>query len=454
MRSFDLIRILARKHEVHLLSVTINKEESKEFKEIKKTCKSIKVIYINPLVAILNCFRFPFLPYEVAYCYSEKVRKTIKKIIDKENIDVVYLKRLRSAIYLDRSLSDQLNSPRVLTDFTSEESRSLPRHLRGGYTTKVVIDTTDAMSMFYFRMCQAHYFPKNLFYLWQAFLYRRFERETMKKVKNWVVCSEVDKKYLQEFGENININVVPNPVDTNYFLPWRSGTIPPRRSPFGHLRGEKRHLRGVASFSPSRWPASPKLQRGEPKDSSKVERRGGQGNSLLFRGLMDKPVNIDACLFFVKKILPLVKQHIKDVKLFIVGPKPHRLILKLHNKNDIFVTGFIKDIREYIGNTTISVCPLRIGSGTRHKILQAWAMGKPIVSTTIGAEGLLYEKDKNIAIADTTEEFAKEIISLLKNKRRYDTLAKNGRKTVVKHYSFKVIGQKLETLIQNVKGIK
>src|SRR3972149_2285879 len=85
-RSFDLIRILAEKHEVHLLSVVTQKETPKEFNQIRKVCKSVKVIYINPFVAILNCFRFPLLPYELAYCYSEKVTETIKKIIDEENI--------------------------------------------------------------------------------------------------------------------------------------------------------------------------------------------------------------------------------------------------------------------------------------------------------------------------------------------------------------------------------
>jgi len=442
-RSFDLIRILAKKHEVHLLSIVAQKETPKEFDQIIKVCKSVKVIYINPLVAIFNCLRFPFLPYEIAYCYSKKTKQEIQKIIKSHKIDLVYLKRLRSAIYLlqSKTLLEKCHSELVEESFSTElvdrdpSTQPVPSVVEGvGMTTKVVVDTTDAMSMFYFRMYKSHSFPKNLFYLLQAVLYKRFEKKTIEKIRNWIVCSESDQKYLQKLGADVNIYVVSNPVDTGYFSPRRSSFFTPKES-----RSLPRHLRGVASFSPSRW----------PKDSSKVERRDEQGSSLLFRGLMDKPVNIDACLFFIKEIMPLVKKKIENVKLYIVGPKPPSVIKKCNDGKSIFVTGFVKDIRKCIKDTDLSICPVRIASGTRFKITQAWAMGRPVVSTSNGAEGLLYEKDKNIAIADNPKEFAKQIVSLLKNKKLYDTLAKNGRETIVREYSFRVIGQRLERVIQN-----
>ena len=254
----------------------------------------------------------------------------------------------------------------------------------------------------------------------------------MERIKNWIVCSEIDQKYLQRLRSDVNIHVVQNTVDTDYFSRLKYLSLRgPRASRGGRSNLKNREIASLLEVARNDIP-----------------------HSLLFRGLMDKPVNIDACLFFVKEILPKVKQDIKDVKLFIVGPNPHRLIRKLHNEKDIFVTGFVKDVREFIEKTNISICPVRIGAGTRHKILQAWALSRPVVSTTTGAEGLLYKKDKNIAIADSREEFAKEIISLLKNRRKYDKLALNGRRTAVKYYSFKAVGQKLETIIRNVKSLK
>lgn len=453
-RSFDLIRILAKKHEVHLLCLTTKKEIHEEFNEIKKVCKSVKIIYQNPLKSMLNCLRFPFLPAEVAYCYSEKAKWEIQKIIKSQKIDLVYLKRLRSAIYLPqpKTLLEKCHSELVEESFSTELVDRDPSTRRFapsvGMTTKVVVDTTDAMSMFYFRMYRSHSLPKNLFYLWQAVLYKRFEKSTMEKIKNWIVCSQNDQEYLQKLGTDVNIHVVSNPVDVNYFSPPRSSFSTSKGS-----RSLPRHLRGVASFSPSRSGATP--PRRSPFGHLRGEKiRGGHDNFLLFRGLMDKPVNIDAALFFIRSIFPIVKKRIKNVKLYIVGPKPAEVIRKYNDGKSIFVTGFAQDIRKYIKETDISICPVRIASGTRFKILQSWSMGRPVVSTTIGAEGLLYEKDKNIAIADSPKEFAKEIISLLKNKTRYDTLAKNGRKTAVAQYSFKVISQKLERVIQNVKCFK
>jgi len=370
IRSFDLIRILAKKHEVHLFSLITRKETPKEFSEIKRICKSVNIIYLNPLIALSNCVLFPYLPAEVAFCRSPIAKKTIEDIVESEKIDLIYAKRLRSVIFIPK-----VNIP-------------------------IVLDSTDAMSIFYSRLNKHSNYPKKLIYKLEEIKYRIFEKKTMKEIGNWIVCSPVDKKKLQRFGADANIYVVPNPVDTEYFY------------------------------------FCPKLN---------------YSSTLLFGGLMDKPVNIDAALFFIHSIFPIVKKKIKNVKLYIVGPKPPSVIRKYNDGKSIFVTGFVEDIRKYKKETDISICPVRIASGTRQKILHAWAIGRPVVSTTIGAEGLLYKKNKNIVVADSPKEFAKQIISLLKNKTRYDTLAKNGRKTAVSAYSLKVVSQKLEAVIQNVK---
>ena len=447
-RSFDLIRILAKKHEVHLLSVTTNKEEPKEFKEIKKLCKSVIVIYINPFVAILNCLHSPFLPYEVAYCYSKKVNQEIQRIIKSQKIDLVYLKRLRSAIYLPQSktLLEKCHSELVEESFSTElverdpSTQPVPSVVEGvGMTTKVVIDSTDAMSMFYFRMYKSHPFPKNLFYLYQAVLYKKFEKKTMKKIRNWIVCSEIDKKYLKGISSNVNIHVVPNAVDPSYFSPSSRPFTTSKES-----RSLPRHLRGVTNFSPSKSGTTP------PRRSPSGHLRGEYFNTLLFRGLMDKPVNIDAALFFIRSIFPIVKKKIKNVKLYIVGPKPPSVIRKYNDGKSIFVTGFVQDIRKYIKETDLAICPVRIASGTRFKILQSWSMGRPVVSTAVGAEGLFYKSDYNIAIADTPKEFAKKIIRLLQDKKYYHALQRNGLKSSQAEHSLKAVGEKLERVLNHV----
>lgn len=372
VRSFDLIKMLEKKHAVHLLSVTTQKKESKEFKEIKKNCRSVNIIYLPFSKAMLSCLRLFYLPYEVAYCDSKEAEKRIEEIIKKEKIDLVYLKRLRSAIFF----------PNI----------SIP----------VVLDTTDAMSMFYKRMSKNYKFPKNLFYLFESTKYKVYEQNIMKKIKNWIVCSNTDKGYLEALNNNISISVVPNAVDSNYFHPIAN------------------HKSLIAN------------------------------HSLLFRGLMDKPVNIDAVLFFVNRIFPLIQKQIKDTKVFIVGPNPHHVIKRLNDNKTIFVTGFVRDIREYIAKAAVVICPLRIGSGTRHKILQAWAMGRPVVSTVIGAEGLQYKAGENIEIANDPKSFAKKIVMLFENKNQYNKLATNGRKTVESNHDLDVISKKLDRVLSHV----
>lgn len=375
IRSFDLIKILSKNNEVYLFSVVSNKKEPSEFKEIKKLCRSVTIVKLPFYKSIINCLRFLYLPYEVAFCYSKEVENKIKETIKKEKIDLIYLKRLRSAIFL----------PQV----------SIP----------VIIDTTDAMSMFYYRMFQKHTFPKNLFYFFEGVKYKWYEKKMMKKIKDWIVCSEVDKKCLKTVSSSTKIEVVSNPVDVNLFK----------------YQLITNHQSQIANYS------------------------------LLFRGIMNKPVNIDAVLFFAHKIFPLIKKEIKAVKLFIVGPNPSLAVRKLGNSSDIFVTGFVKDVRKTISDSTVVICPIRIGSGTRHKILQAWVMRKPVVSTTIGAEGLMYKDNENILIADDPETFAQKILLLFKNKKLYTKLAQNGRRTVEKNYSLESVEKKLESIIGNVK---
>lgn len=369
-RAFELIKMLSKKHNVHLLSITNYKKEPIEFSEIRNICKSFRVIRVGKFRSILNCFRYPRLPLEVSYCKLGRVQEEIEKIANKEKIDLVYLKRLRSAIYLP--------------------SLQIP----------VVLDTTDAMSMFYFRMFEGHGFPKSLLYLFEALKYRKLEKDLLGKIRNWVVCSDIDKKYLETLGVNANIYTVPNPVDVDYF------------------------------------------------QSSK---RKYSGKIILFRGLMDKPVNIDAVLFFSHKIFPLVKKKIKDVKFYIIGPKPAKNIRKLNDGKNIFVKGYVEDMKICLENSTVCVCPIRIGSGTRHKILQAWSMGKPVISTSIGAEGLMSTDGIDVEIADDPKQFAQKIIRLLTDKIYYNMMAKSGRMIAEKRYSLQAVNTKLEQVLNAVR---
>lgn len=132
-------------------------------------------------------------------------------------------------------------------------------------------------------------------------------------------------------------------------------------------------------------------------------------DNIIFSGLMDKPVNIDACIFFYNEIFPKILKRKPNIKFYIVGPNPSYKIKRLKN-NNVSIIGAVDDIRRYLRKAGLIVCPLRIGSGTRNKVLQAMALGKSVVSTTIGAEGIEVTSGKDIIIADRPEEFAENVL--------------------------------------------
>ena len=140
-----------------------------------------------------------------------------------------------------------------------------------------------------------------------------------------------------------------------------------------------------------------------------VERRPGSRN-ILFLGTMHWPPNIDCVLHFHNEILPLVRREIPDVTFTIAGQRPPASITRLASDPAVRVTGYVSDARELAAECGVFVVPLRSGSGVRVKILNAMAMGLPVVSTSVGAEGLEAVHGEHILIADTPEDFARAVV--------------------------------------------
>jgi sugar transferase (PEP-CTERM/EpsH1 system associated) len=137
-------------------------------------------------------------------------------------------------------------------------------------------------------------------------------------------------------------------------------------------------------------------------------------NTLVFTGSMDWLPNEDAIQFFTREVLPLVREREPGVKLTVVGRKPYASLLELSKRDpSIVVTGRVEDVRPYMERAAAYVVPIRVGGGTRLKIYEAMAMGRPVVSTTIGAEGLPLEDGEDLLIADTPRAFADAVVRVL-----------------------------------------
>lgn len=162
-------------------------------------------------------------------------------------------------------------------------------------------------------------------------------------------------------------------------------------------------------------------------------------DTLVFTGKMDYRPNVDAALWFSQEIFPLVRRRIPDSTFYIVGQKPHPRLDSLRNIPGIHLTGWVESTRPYLHAAAVYIAPLRMGSGTRLKLLEAMASGCAIVATSTASAGLQVGVKQAMIIEDTKEAFASAIIALLQNPEQRRQLGENARHFVKQHYDWTVI---------------
>lgn len=175
-----------------------------------------------------------------------------------------------------------------------------------------------------------------------------------------------------------------------------------------------------------------------------------QPGSLVFTGSFTYHANMDAAYYFLKEIYPRVKESLPGVSMKIIGNTDGVDLNEWSIDDSINFTGFIRDVRPTVAQSWLSVVPLRIGAGTRLKIIESLALGTPVVSTSKGAEGLGVEHGVNILVADEPDEFARAVVSILQNPDLREKLSSEGRRLVLEQYSSEVLGRKFNTLLDQI----
>lgn len=165
--------------------------------------------------------------------------------------------------------------------------------------------------------------------------------------------------------------------------------------------------------------------------------------SIISVASMDWRPNVDAVLWFCDKVLPIIRHEYPSVKFHIVGKGVPRAILARASDN-VIVAGFVPDVRELLSRSAVVVVPLRVGGGMRIKILNALAMGKAIVSTSVGCEGIDVIHRQNIFIADTAESFARGVVDLLRDEKLRRQLGEQGLSLVKARYEWQYLVGKME----------
>lgn len=227
----------------------------------------------------------------------------------------------------------------------------------------------------------------------------RYERRVCQAADRIVAVSEADRDALQRLASGLDITVVPNGVDLDFLRP---GVVPPQP--------------------------------------------GLKQPALVFTGKMDYRPNVDAVLWLVETVLPLVVAEAPGVHLYVVGQKPHARLAALADHPAVTITGRVPDVRPYIAGAGVYVVPLRIGGGTRLKVLEAMAMGQAIVSTRLGCDGFPFEDGREVAFADDPSTFAAHVVTLLEDRARAMALGQRARAYVATHFGWDAIVPRLEAV--------
>jgi len=175
--------------------------------------------------------------------------------------------------------------------------------------------------------------------------------------------------------------------------------------------------------------------------------------TLLFFGAIDYYPNTDGLLFFTREIFPLLEARVPRVRLSIVGRRPPESIVSLRSAR-VEVTGAVDDVRPHIERAAVVIVPLRLGGGTRLKILEAMAMGKAIVSTSVGAAGLDVVPERDLLIADTPEAFAHQVSRLLDDPALARRLGRAARQLVAARYGWTASVDRLSSFYGEVMAAR
>jgi polysaccharide biosynthesis protein PslH len=166
--------------------------------------------------------------------------------------------------------------------------------------------------------------------------------------------------------------------------------------------------------------------------------RAPQADHILHIGTMFWPPNVDGVLWFLREVYPLIQDARPDVCFDIVGARPPKTITETgRSLEGVKVAGYVQDAGEYLKNTGVMVVPLLSGGGMRVKILEALAEGLPIVTTSIGCEGIAVENGRHLLVADSPQEFARATLRLLEDRTFASTLVRNGRELIEQGYDYR-----------------
>jgi len=393
LRNFNIIRGLADRHQLALMCYVAQDENR-----------------IDDSLQILSHYCDPIITVPV------NKRTNIDRLIDIVTNDMPDMSLRLQSDEIDGTISSLLASveeggkgPFEIVQIEGIEMANVISTVkRASPDSKIVFDNHNAEYELQRRTFQADLkrirrWPLAAYSLIQARRLKRYEKWACESADHTVAVSNADKDSMNGLAPNICVSVIPNSVDIS--------------------------------------------------DYGRDEDVAGMEYDLVFIGKMDYRPNVDAVLWFAKSIWPEILKHRPQTTWAIVGRNPHSRLEKLRDRKGIKITGKVERVQPYLRGGAICIMPLRFGSGTRLKLIEAMASGKAIVSTTIGAEGFGLEDQQELIIADDAEKFMAEILRLLSDSELRYQLGQRA-KAFAKQYDYRRVVPKFDYVYDSLLSKK
>lgn len=381
-RSYNMVRELAKYHEVDLLAFNQQGLLKPLYPSLETgladanaamgaICNRHEFFELaidkNPCVRYWLALKGLFIrPYNLLWLESREYAKAVEQWCRDKQYDVIHFDTISLLPYL--------------------------KYVSGGAAT--VLDHHNIESHMLIRRAENESNPLlSFYYRHEGSRVEQYEREFCPQFSLNVTCSDVDSERLREIAPQSQVLTVPNGVDLQYFYPS-----------------------------------------GLEKNAS----------SLIFVGTLNWYPNVEAVIYIANTLWPKLKKLHPDLTFHIVGANPPQQISALAQRDPSFkVHGFVEDIRPMIEQATVYVCPIRDGGGTKLKILDAMAMGAPIVAYPLACEGIEVTPGHDVLFAETDDEFVRQISELLGSPALQQKISRNARKLIEGRFSYEVIGREL-----------
>jgi sugar transferase (PEP-CTERM/EpsH1 system associated) len=370
IRPYNMIRHLARRHEVHVASLARSQEEATEGEGLRDFCARYEMSVVSaPLQIARMLLRLPTLaPSSFGYFRSSQLARRIRDALAHESFDLIFVHCSSVAPYVER-----VAGIRKILDFGDMDSQKWLEYAR--YKP----------------------FPLSLGFALEG---RKLEREERRLARRFDLCTATTRaewETLESYRTGVPTDWFPNGVDADY-------------------------------FSPTDAPSDP--------------------NTIVFVGRMDYYPNQECMFDFCARTLPLLKSRRPGTRLVIVGADPSPAVRRLAEIEGVTVTGSVPDVRPYVRNAALMVAPLNIARGTQNKILEAMAMGVPVVTSKVAAGGVVALPDEHYLVATNPAEYAAAIERIAGDPAERARLAAAGRARMLSHHAWERSMRRLDAIIE------